>query len=271
MSSAVPASRSAAKESAGGRPLPAWVFPTAFVAILIVAWELIQRATGFPEYLVPLPSSVAKLMVKEAPLLLDNVWVTLLEALGGFVIGNSIAMFLAVLFVYNKTIERAVYPLAITLKSVPIVAITPILVLLLGTGWAPKIAIAAIISFFPTLVNMVRGLQAVEPNIFELTHVLNASTLQVFLKVRLPSSLPYLFSALRISVTSSILGAVVAEWIGSNQGIGYLIIISTYQFRSDLLYTCMVLASSIAIFAFFVMGLVERWLAPWAKDTDTGA
>ena len=135
--------------------------------------------------------------------------------------------------------------------------------LLLGNGFAPKIAIAAVISFFPTLVNMVRGLEAVNPQAMELMRVLSASKREIFLKLRLYNSLPYLFSALRISASSSVVGAIVGEWIGSNYGIGALIIQATYAFDSALLYATVLVGSAFSVAFFMAIALAERLIVRW--------
>ena len=168
----------------------------------------------------------------------------MIEAAGGFFIGNAVAILLAILFVHNKTMERTLFPIAVAVRTIPIIAIAPILVLLLGNGYAPKIVIAALICFFPTLVNMVRGLESVEASALELMRVLSATRRQILFKLRLPSSLPFLFAALKISTASSVIGAIVAEWIGADTGLGYLIVISTFEFRTGLLYATTVVASS---------------------------
>ena len=163
---------------------------------------------------------------------MNNLWPTVVEAIGGFLIGNLFAIALATAFVHRKAISETFFALVVLINSIPVVAKAPILVLLLGNGFAPKIAIAAVISFFPTLVNMVRGLESVNPQAMELMRVLSASEREVFVKLRVYNSLPYLFSALRISASSSVIGAIVGEWIGSNYGIGALIIQATYAFDS---------------------------------------
>jgi NitT/TauT family transport system permease protein len=190
-----------------------------------------------------------------------------IEATGGFFIGNAVAILLAILFVHNKTMERTLFPIAVAVRTVPIIAIAPILVLLLGNGYAPKIVIAALISFFPTLVNMVRGLEAVEGSALELMRVLSATRRQILFKLRLPSSLPFLFAALKISTASSVIGAIVAEWIGADVGLGYLIVISTFEFRTGLLYATTVVASLLALGLFLAIVILEHLIVRWQPET----
>lgn len=226
-------------------------------------WELHVRIFHVPDFLMPAPSQVAQSLVDEWPSLQRNTGATLIESVGGFVAGNGVAILLAVLFVHSKSTERTLYPIAVAIRTVPIIAIAPILVLLFGNGYAPKIIIAALISFFPTLVNMVRGLESVESNALELMRVLSASPAQVFWKLRVPSSLPFLFAALKIAATSCVIGAIVSEWIGADTGLGYLITVSTFEFRTGLLYAAMVVGSAMALGLFGAVVLAERLVVRW--------
>jgi NitT/TauT family transport system permease protein len=230
------------------------------ILAVLAYWELHIRVFNVPVYLVPPPSLVAETFVDEWPTLQRNVGATMIEAAGGFLIGNGIAILLAILFVHNKTMERTLFPIAVAVRTVPIIAIAPILVLLLGSGYAPKIVIAALISFFPTLVNMVRGLEAVDASALELMRVLSATRAQTFFKLRLPSSLPFLFAALKISSASSVIGAIVV-------GLGYLIIVSTFEFRTGLLYATTVMASFLALGLFLAIVILERLIVRWQPDS----
>jgi len=254
-----------ARAAPGAVLLRRLLLPLAVIAVLVVAWDALIRVLDIPAYVIPSPASVGQALVKERARLVDNAIPTIMESLGGFALGNLVAIATAVAFVYNKALERALYPVAVAVRTLPIVAIAPILVLMLGNGYAPKVAIAALITFFPTLVNMVEGLESADPQAMELMHVLSASKAEVFRYVRWPSSLPYLFSAMRIASTSSVLGALVAEWIGTNKGLGYLIVLTTYDFRTALLYAAMVVTSAIALAFFFLVSILEWLLVRWER------
>jgi NitT/TauT family transport system permease protein len=241
------------------------LWPVFVIAVLVVLWDITVRLFGVPAYVIPTPASVGRALVRERARLLDNAVPTIVESVGGFALGNLVAIAAALAFVHSKALERALYPVAVAVRTLPIVAIAPIFVLLLGNGYAPKIAIAALITFFPTLVNMVEGLESADPQALELMHVLSANKTEIFRYVRWPSSLPYLFSAMRIASTSSVLGALVAEWIGTNKGLGYLIVLTTYDFRTALLYAAMVVTSAIALAFFFLVSLVEWFLLRWER------
>ncbi len=235
----------------------------AAAAGLVLAWHLLVVLLEIPQFIAPGPLDVAATFVERGPILWRNFWPTFFEAVAGFALGNSIAIILAVVFVHSRLAERAFYPIAVFVNTIPILAIAPILVLLLGNGYAPKIVIAALICFFPTLVNMVRGLNAISPQLGELMRVLSASQREILFKVRLQASLPYLFAALKIASTTCVIGAIVGEWIGSNYGLGSLIIEATYNFRSPLLYATVFLGAGLAVMFFTITALVERLVLRW--------
>jgi NitT/TauT family transport system permease protein len=230
---------------------------------LLAAWQLGAWAFGLPIYIAPTPIQVVRTLVTELPLLLRNFLPTALESLIGFLIGNTVSILVAVIFVHEKRLEAAFYPIAVFINTIPVLAKAPILVLIFGLGMTSKVVIAAFICFFPTLANMVRGLQSVNPQSLELMRVLSASRAEVFWKLRVPSSLPFLFSALKIASTTSVLGAIVGEWIGADLGLGALIIEATHNFRSPLLYATIFLASGWAVVFFAVIGFVERRIVTW--------
>lgn len=239
------------------------LLPLGVAAAIIGVWQLTCMVFGIPVYIIPSPVNVWDSLTTNWSMLLANTWPTAMESALGFLLGNVVAILLAVLFVHWKSAERALMPVAVVVRTIPIVAVAPVLVIMLGTGYAPKIAIAALISFFPTLVNMVRGLESVDKQALELLRVLSASRREVFWKVRIFASLPYLFSSLKISATSSVIGAIVAEWIGSQTGLGYLIIQATYSFNTPLLYATMVVASVMAVIFFATIGIAERLIVTW--------
>ena len=230
---------------------------------MLLIWQGIVSGFGVPTWIAPSPVQVLEVFVERGDILWLNFWPTLMEAASGFLVGNTVAAVLAVWFVHSQLAERAFYPIAVFINTIPIIAVAPILVLLLGNGYAPKIVIAALICFFPTLVNMVRGLKAVSPQMIELMRVLSASGREVLFKVRLQSSLPFLFAALKIASTTCVIGAIVGEWIGSNYGLGSLIIEATYNFRAPLLYATVILGAGMAVTAFAIVTVVERRVLKW--------
>ncbi len=254
-------------------PRPPWQahMRTAFWVILgfvvtIAVWQSIITVRDVPNYVVPPPGDVWESLRTDFDTLLSNAKPTAIESVGGFLIGSLGAIFLAIIFVHSRIMERMFLPIVIVIRTIPVVAIAPVLVLMLGNGLAPKIVIAALISFFPTLVNMVEGLQSVDSQSVELFRVLSASKWEVFWKLRIYKSLPFLFASLKIASTASVIGAVVAEWIGSDEGLGALIILATFNFRTSLLYATMIFASILALALFAAIALLERVVVRWQPE-----
>lgn len=230
---------------------------------LLFAWWASVIVFEIKPFIAPNPINVVKVLIARFDILFANLVPTAIEAFLGFLLGNFAAIALATVFVHKRTAEEAFFPIAVMINTVPVVAKAPILVLLLGNGMEPKIAIAALICFFPTLVNMVRGLQDVNPQALELMRVLSASPREVFFKLRVQNSLPYLFSALKIAASTSVIGAIVGEWIGSTKGIGALIIQATYAFDTPLLYATIIVGSTFSACFFGLIGLAERHVVKW--------
>jgi NitT/TauT family transport system permease protein len=245
------------------------ILPCLGIAIGIGFWEAIVVFFKVPPFIAPTPLVVVETFILKFDVLMSNLWPTVVEAIGGFIIGNIFAVALATLFVHRKTVSETFFLLVVLINSIPVVAKAPILVLMLGNGFAPKIVIAAVICFFPTLVNMVRGLESVNPQAMELMRVLSASKREIFWKLRLYNSLPYLFSALRISASIAVVGAIVGEWIGSNYGIGALIIQSTFNFDSALLYATVFLGSAFSMLFFMAITVIERLVVSWQPPSAT--
>ncbi|MBZ9767865.1 MULTISPECIES: ABC transporter permease [unclassified Mesorhizobium] len=232
--------------------------PILGAASILLAWQYLLPLLGVPAYIVPTPTAIFGVFQKNFALLIDNLRPTLIEALAGFVIGNLAAVLLAVLFVHSRVLQAAYFPIVLFFNTIPILALSPIIILIFGLGMTPKIVIAAVICFFPTLVNMIRGLDSASDNEHELFRVLSATHSEIFWSLRLPRALPMLFSSLRIASATAVIGAIVGEWIGSDKGLGALIIQATFNYQSDRLYAAIVLSSSLSIALFCLVVLIER-------------
>lgn len=239
-------------------PQMAIALPVLGAASLLLAWQYLLPLLGVPAYIVPTPTAISGVFQKNFALLMDNLRPTLIEALAGFVIGNLAAVLLAVLFVHNRILQATYFPIVLFFNTIPILALSPIIILIFGLGMTPKIVIAAVICFFPTLVNMIRGLDSASDNEHELFRVLSATRSEVYWSLRLPRALPMLFSSLRIASATAVIGAIVGEWIGSDKGLGALIIQASFNYQSDRLYAAIVLSSCLSIVLFCAVVLVER-------------
>lgn len=244
------------------------VLPAVGIVGLVALWWWVVVYFEIKSFIAPSPQMVLSTLYLKRDILLANLIPTAIEAAGGFFLGNLAAVLVATLFVHNKTLQEIFFPVVLMFNAIPIVAKAPILVLIMGNGMEPKITIAALVCFFPTLVNTVRGLESVNPQAMELMRVLSASKSEIFFRLRLFNALPYLFSALRISASMCVIGAVVGEWVGANVGVGAMIIQATFNFDSALLYAAIVMSASLSGTFFLVVVAFERWLIRWQPEDN---
>lgn len=242
------------------------LLPALGITGLIVLWWAVIAIFDVKPFIAPSPWAVVETLYAKRAVLLDNLLPTAMEAAGGFVLGNLAAIAIATVFVHNKTLQDIFFPVVLMFNAIPLVAKAPVLVLIMGNGMEPKITIAALVCFFPTLVNMVRGLESVNPQAMELMRVLSASKTEIFFRLRLQNSLPYLFSALRIAASMSVIGAVVGEWVGATVGIGAMILQATFNFDSPLLYAAIVMSATLSGLFFLLVTLAERWIIRWQPE-----
>lgn len=245
------------------------MLPAGLVFAMLCVLEIVLRVFHVSSYLLPPPTVILGKLVSDWHNIGANLLVTATEALSGFALATIFAVALAVAFVYSERVERAILPLAIVVQTIPIIVIVPILAVALGNGLAPKITISALITFFPTLVNMTRGLKTVDNGLLELFDTLNASRLQTLIKLRFPSAVPYLFASLRIGAANCFIGAIVAEWVSADRGIGYLAQIYLYQIKVDLVYASVLASSIAAVLLSGFFGLLELILCPWRRAATT--
>jgi NitT/TauT family transport system permease protein len=239
------------------------LIPTGVLIGALVLWELTWRVFNVPQFVVPLPSGIlAETWVWRGHLLAHG-WVTLYETLGGFALSIAVGTPLAVMIVYSPMLRRAIYPLLVVTQSVPKVAIAPVLLLLLGAGQTSKIVVAFLVAFFPIVVDTATGLAATPPELLDLSRSYRASAFKTFVKVRFPMALPFFFSGLKVAVTLSVIGAVVGEFVGSDQGLGYVIVSATSYWKSNLAFAAMLLLAVMAIGLFALVELAERLVCPW--------
>ncbi|SAL21013.1 ABC nitrate/sulfonate/bicarbonate transporter, inner membrane subunit [Caballeronia udeis] len=242
------------------------MLPVLGIVGLLIAWWAVIAGFNIKPFIAPSPLLVMQTIIQKSDLLLQNLGVTALEALFGFILGNLAAILMASVFVHSKILQWIFLPIAVAINAIPVVAKAPILVLIMGNGMAPKITIAAMVCFFPTLINMVRGLEAVNPQIMDLMRILSATRTQIYFKLRLFSALPYLFSALRIAASMCVIGAIIGEWIGSTQGIGAQIIQATYNYDSPLLYAAIVMSAFLSGLFYVVIVLLEKRVVKWSAS-----
>jgi NitT/TauT family transport system permease protein len=237
--------------------------PTLAVVVVVAVWAAVVRIFDIPDYLLPAPQAVAARIVKEWALLWKNGAYTLMSVLTGFAAGVAIGVPLAFGIVLSRSMERIAMPFLVMSQTIPKVAIAPILVVWLGFGILPKIAIVFLISFFPIVVSTVVGLKSVETDMIDLVRSMGARTGKIMLRVRGPSALPQMFAGFKIAVCLAVVGAIVGEFVGSDRGLGYLLLTSTGTLDGTLVWAALFVLIAMGIGLFAIVSKLERLAIPW--------
>jgi len=231
---------------------------------LIVFWQAAVVVLQVPTWLLPSPSAIWLAFVKNSYLLGKHVMATGVGATGGLVIGAASGVALAILMVHSRILERVLMPLLVIDQSIPKLALAPIFVIWFGTGMMTRVFIAMVISFFPMVVNAIRGMTTVDPRVNDLMTTIFASRWQILTKVRLPNAVPYLFSGLKIAVPLSIIGAVVAEFMQSDSGLGYVVLVAVGNVNTPMVFVAVVLMALLSLSLFATISVFE-WLLMRAR------
>jgi NitT/TauT family transport system permease protein len=241
------------------------VLPVLTIAALIGLWWLATIIFGWEPFLVPTPADVWNEMSRQRHILPGHLETTLLETLEGFALAIAIAVPVAVAIAYSRLLEATIYPALVALNAIPKIAIAPLLVIWMGFGSAPKIAMVVLICFFPIVISTSTGLKSTPVEFVDLTRSLAASKLQQFMKVRFPAALPHVFVGLKVAITLAVIGSVVGEFVGATKGLGYVIIASGQNANTSLAFAAIVLLALLSIVLFYAIVVAERLLVPWAS------
>jgi NitT/TauT family transport system permease protein len=238
--------------------------PTAFVVAMLVLWEAVCRAFNVPLAILPAPSEVFGALWQYRKPILDNSWVTLWTTLAGFGIATAFGLALGIVVGWHRAIYDGIYPVLIGFNSVPKVAVVPVLILWFGLGEIPAILTAFLISFFPIVVNVATGLATTEPELEDVLRALGASKLDVMRKVGIPRSLPYFFGSLKVAITLAFVGAVVSETVGSNKGIGKLMLDAQAAFQVPIVFAGLIVLAVMGILLYAATAAIEMRFTGWA-------
>ena len=230
---------------------------------LAARWDLIADALDIKPFLIPAPTDVAQSLWDDRELLATDAWVTIQEVLLGFAIAVVVGFAFAIALHLSDALRRAVYPLLVASQTVPVIAIAPILVVWLGFGIGPKLAIIALVCFFPITVNTLDGLRSVDPELPRMMRTLDASRSRTLTRVEIPSALPFLISGAKIAAAISVIGAVFGEWSGADEGLGHLILVAQGQLQTARVFAAVFVLSVLAMALFGGLALAERRLAWW--------
>jgi len=231
--------------------------------VLLVAWEVSVRVFAIPAWILPAPTEIGRTALKWAPELGFNSLVTLRETLVGFLLAIILSLPLAVLIALTATALRLLYPILLGLQSVPKVAVAPLIILWLGLSEWPKIVIVILVCFFPLLVNLIAGLEAAPRTMLDLMRSLGASQHMVFRRLRIPVALPHFFTGCKVAVTFAVIGSVIGEFVAAQEGLGYLILISTSQSQTPLAFAAIGLLTLLSIALFHGIEWIERRVVNW--------
>ena len=230
---------------------------------MLLLWEAAVRLGGVPVYLLPAPTSILAELAKRWPRILTNAWVTGLEIVGGFAVAVAVSLPLAVGIAFSAWMARTIYPLIVTLQVVPKIAIAPIFVIWFGIGWISKLTLVFLLCFFPMLVNAVAGFHGINPEIMDFARSTGANLWRLFWRIRLPSALPSIFTGLRIGAVNAVTGAVVAEFVASDRGLGYLLLEYNGNLLAGAVFATVFVLSAIGLAIYYTVEAVERLALPW--------
>jgi NitT/TauT family transport system permease protein len=237
---------------------------------LLVFWELAVLIGNIQPFVLPSPTAIVKAFFEFRAPIMRHAMFTLMNTLAGFGIGIVTGLLLGIAIGSSRLVYNGLYPVLIGFNSIPKVAIAPILVLWLGIGQAPAIATAFLICFFPIAVNVATGLATVEPEIEDVLRSLGASKLDILMKIGLPRSMPFFFASLKIAITLAFVGAVISETIASNEGIGFLMLQASSQFRIPLLFAGVVVIAIMGILTYLFFAAIEQRMTGWATRGQRG-
>jgi NitT/TauT family transport system permease protein len=241
--------------------------PSVLVFVAVFAgWQLIVSAFGVREYILPSPAAVWNALVGSDVPWGKHMWITTVEIVGGFVLAAVVGVLLGTAIAWSDTTARALMPFLVFVNTLPKVAIAPLILLWFGYGIGPNMLIGAIIGFFSVVINTAAGLSQIDQDMIDLGRVFNAPKWRVFVKIRIPNAYPYILSALKITATTSVVGAILGEFIASQAGLGYVIITSQSSMNTPVAFAAVALVSVIGLTVFGIVAGLGRVLAPWAVD-----
>lgn len=250
------------------RRFKSWGVKLLGVCVFLGLWQLVVTAFHIKKYVLPSPVLVFQSLFDPVMVAknnwLVNIGTTASEILVGFGVTLAAGVLLALLIAWSRVLNKLLMPVVVLLNSIPKIALAPLFLLWFGYGLRTNVLVAVLVAFFPVVINMVTGLIEVDENLLDLVQYLNATKLQVFLKIRIPNALPHLFAGIRTSATMCVTGAIVGEFIASRNGLGHLLRSAQANIDMATMFACLLLLSVIGLLFFRLIGVVERLCMPWA-------
>jgi NitT/TauT family transport system permease protein len=235
----------------------------AIFVLLFVIWEVAVRVTGVKEYLLPPPSKVWTEFWKRHAIVSAGAWVTTQEILAGYALAVVVSIPLALAVAYSRFMEQAVYPVIVFLQIVPKIAIAPLFIIWFGFGFTPKLLLVFLLSFFPIVVSSIAGFKSADRDVMDFARTTGAGRLRMFMKISLPQALPHIFTGLKVGAALAATAAVVAEFVASDKGLGYLLLQYNGQLDTPMVFATIVILSLIGLAVYYAVEIVERLAVPW--------
>jgi NitT/TauT family transport system permease protein len=235
----------------------------AIFLLFFLVWELAVRFLGIKEYLLPPPTRVWSEFLKRADIVMASASVTTQEILAGYLLAIVVSVPLAMAIAFSRFMENAVYPVIVFLQIIPKIAIAPLFIIWFGFGFMPKLLLVFLLSFFPIVVASIAGFKSVDPDIMDFARTTGAGGWRLFVKIRLPQALPQIFTGLKVGAALSATAAVVAEFVASDKGLGYLLLQYNGQLETPMVFAIVVLLSLIGLAVYYAVELLERFAIPW--------
>lgn len=242
------------------------LIPLVFLIMLILIWQLVVDRGLIPRFILPSPYDVIKTTITTFGDLKKHILITLLEAGTGFTIAVFLSLFLAVLMDSVDIIKKAIYPLLIISQTVPIIALAPLFVIWFGFGLLPKVIVVVLVCFFPIVVSLLDGLQSVDIDVVNLMKSMGASKIKIFTLVKFPASMISFFSGLRIAATYSIMGAVIGEWLGGENGLGVYMMRVKHSYAMDKVFAVIFIIILLSMTLFKLIDLIQYISMPWNRS-----
>ncbi len=246
-----------------GKAVTQRLAPLIGVLAFLLVWEAATRLLRVPLYLLPPPSEIFRVFYANLSKILMHGWVTTYEMWFGYVLAVVVAVPLAIGITSYRRFDALITPTLLFFQVVPKIAIAPLFLVWFGIGTTPKVLVAFLISFFPIVIDTAVGLRSVAPEMIDLARSMGATRMQIFTQFRLPTSLPYLFSGLKVAATLAVAGAVVGEFVGADKGLGYLLLVTNSNMQTALMFATIVALTIIGLVFFYVIELLESLLIPW--------
>ncbi|MDX3905745.1 MAG: ABC transporter permease [Pigmentiphaga sp.] len=256
--------------AATSRPRPvrrrAWsssCYTAATVAALLLAWEAACRIFDIGAYLLPTPTEVIKTIADDPVFLLGHTGATAAATIAGFVLAVIVGVALAVAIVYSRLLEKTLFTSLVAFNAIPKVAIAPLFIMWVGTGIESKVLMAFLIAIFPIIVDTVAGLRSVDPAQLDLARTYRSSHFKMFWKIRFPNALPGIFAGMKVGITLALIGTIVGEFVGSNRGLGFVVLQAQGTYQTPLVFAAISVLSVLGVVLFHLIDLAERRLLPW--------